>query len=534
MQLESLSKLGLPTELNQREWPNPSTFEQWQNSSTRSLEAISRRTGIGLKELAKPESLLFFGAVGLVVGGTLAHEIGTLSKGPIDHDFALRYIKENILPSVIWLTPPNELIAMASGKTAEILRNFDPAYIASLPPDQMKEMANKALSIYGSQFFRWATVGVYAVSNIVNTINIGRDANKIFKEKVLLGKESLLTWWEKLSRGNTERIIRFSGKTSDVTEYDLDQNYHILPIFEDPPLVRDIINEHSKNGNVPLYWQVDSGKYSEPTHWEGFHVKRNWLTKTARGKNVLIIEADASVGEQALALAPESADDLNLQEVTQGIRMIRQICSQDKIVPDKVFSVLLANSKQILGKGNTSNYTMRQQNDALHHADIILDAQAPLIQAIHKWIQGLPSSDEIKHVIFNTNNESYFDTVSAVLSKLGYQVLRWSPTEELPSNIPQLVYRDTTADTVETVRTLIDTQKVSSLLCCPLIDRVEGLNKFEEMKTELGEKAEGLTSVCSAKLYSDLFKLVRTWVRMGFSKRMIQEELDAEWEKYLK
>ena len=53
-----------------------------------------------------------------------------------------------------------------------------------------------------------------------------------------------------------------------------------------------------------------------------FRIGRDWLlpapSVTDAARRALVIEADSSVGEQALALGAESANDLTLQEASQG------------------------------------------------------------------------------------------------------------------------------------------------------------------------------------------------------------------------
>ncbi len=496
------------------------SFAEWQpevhpnlGNITEYMQGISRRTGIALDELKKPESLILLAAVGIVVGGTLFNEINLLNKGPFDVHFAFSYAKENVLPSFLWTSPPSELISMAAGRGADMLRNFDPAYIATLPPQEAREMANLALRFHGSQYLRWATVGVVALSQIVNMMNIGQRANETFRTNISSGKESLFSWWEKLSGQGSETIIRLAGQQSDVTEYDLANNYHIFPIYENPELITTLVRQVSQNYSRPVYWQVDTKKYGDPSSWNGLHITKENLVKARRGKkeyNVLILEADASVGEQALALAPESANDLDLQEVSQGFRMIEQLADRNKIHIDKTFRVLLTDPNQVVGSGEEGPYTLREQNEALHHADILIDAKNSLISEVAMWLQKTTPADS-KTVIFQTSNDDYFKTISKVLSKLGYKVKKWSPNSPTSPNTPHLIYLDTTADTIETTRTLIRTGKVSSENCCPLLDRINGLEKLDELKRELeGEKGQSLSGICSAKIYSDLFRLVRS------------------------
>ena len=68
----------------------------------------------------------------------------------------------------------------------------------------------------------------------------------------------------------------------------------------------------------------------------------------------MIVEADSSVGEEALALSQENNNDLNLAEVSLGFRMIERLArAQDAMKQhDKIVRVLLADeSNQIISGG---------------------------------------------------------------------------------------------------------------------------------------------------------------------------------------
>ena len=115
---------------------------------------------------------------------------------------------------------------------------------------------------------------------------------------------------------------------------------HIVPVFEDfslPSVRRTLAAARTAGSGVdtPFGWHVPDGAYSKMESWgvppptvdrdgdgtadydlsrAAFRVKREWLLPNGPGKRALVVEADSSVGEQALALGAEGADDLTLQE----------------------------------------------------------------------------------------------------------------------------------------------------------------------------------------------------------------------------
>ena len=106
---------------------------------------------------------------------------------------------------------------------------------------------------------------------------------------------------------------------------------HIVPIVEDPALVSVMVEKHSHGGFLPFAWHVGDGEYGKASSWGArspalkdladaqFRIERDWLVRVHGGdfhnldRRVLILEADSSVGEEALALGPGSANDLSVQ-----------------------------------------------------------------------------------------------------------------------------------------------------------------------------------------------------------------------------
>jgi len=85
----------------------------------------------------------------------------------------------------------------------------------------------------------------------------------------------------------------------------------------------------------------------------------------------------------------ESANDVNVQEASQGFFMLEQLARAQGVVSeqagDRVARVLLADEHFAIKTGGGGSYTQRQRCDEQDDADIFIDARSPLILAILSW-----------------------------------------------------------------------------------------------------------------------------------------------------
>ena len=90
------------------------------------------------------------------------------------------------------------------------------------------------------------------------------------------------------------------------------------------------------------------------------------------------------MGEQALALGPESANDLGVQEASQCFDMLAQLAHAQGALQsgDIVARVLLTDSNNVINTGGGHAYSHRERFDTQHDADILIDAKMPLVYAI--------------------------------------------------------------------------------------------------------------------------------------------------------
>jgi hypothetical protein len=472
-----------------------------------------------MKELTSPKNLGVIGlfAIAAIYLGT--KEASFATNLPLLDPLNIRYGIQNFLPfSAIWYSKPIDLIA----QNLHMGQQFMQELTLRLSDPSIKE---KMMDMWGWRSF---IVGFFGIGEMVNLVNSGRSQGEKYHQRVLKGRETLFT-------GNGEKRIRLAGSQSDVTEFSLLQKEreNIIPIIEDPEKMAPFIDLVTNGGKIPRVWQVDSGSYGRKHSWKGFKFSPDWLIRTneKNPKNILIIEADASVGDQALALSDESSNDLDLQEVSQAKRSLIDSAKKGKVKPDSTVVVLLANSNQTIMTGGGNKTTLKQEIQELHQADILIDAQAPLILEVLDWLKNVKSTK--KTIVFDTNNIKYFQTIKKQLGKLGWKVLdRQEKDKYDPKTTPRLVYHETTADTVDRVATLVDIQKIAPSMCCALIDKGEGLVKLNEINEKL-EKNK-IAHVCSAEIYDRLFEEVYQRLKEGEDSQAIQNSLDARFEQILR
>ena len=101
------------------------------------------------------------------------------------------------------------------------------------------------------------------------------------------------------------------------------------------------------------------------------------------------MEADSSVGDEALALVPDENLDLDHHETAQGFRMIKKQAKLRKVFDsrkgDKFVSVLIFNQKKFTSTGSGKKQNVGQLIRFFEEADIIIDAHNPLIMNILQW-----------------------------------------------------------------------------------------------------------------------------------------------------
>ena len=120
---------------------------------------------------------------------------------------------------------------------------------------------------------------------MLRAVSLSLSAGRQFSENVRLGQEPMFT-------GVEQRVIRLCGRGSGVTEVSLERyGRHVVPVFEEPAGVRELIREHSEGYRVPVYWQVSEGAYSDLASWSKFLISREFFLRTATARTLLYMEA---------------------------------------------------------------------------------------------------------------------------------------------------------------------------------------------------------------------------------------------------
>lgn len=122
-------------------------------------------------------------------------------------------------------------------------------------------------------------------------------------------------------------VIRMAGNESNVTDFSLALlgRRAVFPIFEDGqrPNVKQLLRLYSKPKGglptVPIYWQVNNGRYSHADSWDRLRIPQEWIFTTAQGEKLLVLEADATSGQQSSLSLKRTYDsrelDLDLCEL---------------------------------------------------------------------------------------------------------------------------------------------------------------------------------------------------------------------------
>lgn len=547
------------------EFPSRPRFAEWWDHH---LQAHQRKFKAAMKMVFEPRQMLTltasFGtvwAIGFYEGLMLTRDAHRNLR------FASRYGLAQIIPSIIWYTKDPVLLAQSYGlDPSVVLRTFK-----NTVGERGRVNAATRLRILQAQCIRSVIAGFLGIAQIFHLVQAFSDASDSYDDRILGGREPFFS-------GTRERVIRLAGKSSDVTNLSMMRfGDHMVPIAELPGMCKGLVDAHSKNLLRPTFWHIPNDTYGRPASWGAsrdilvsspndfdlenakFKIGREWTIPTAAdfvakrsarpsggqkivedegAQRVLIVEADSSVGEQALALGSESANDMTISEAALAFRFIEKLARRQGALRDvdRVVRVLLADSssEQMTGGGRT--YSLREHVVQQDSADILIDAKLPLLKAIVEWAErtndrrwGAEEADSKRQIFFDTSNREYFNTVRSILSSYGWEVLDGSWHESLRyKDVPVIVYDNSTAATVNTMRSLLEKKDVPPYMLCALLDQYEGQGDLNRLTCELGMEPGDVSSICSAVIYDYLFQSVRVLVRQGYSREAIQTFLDEE------
>jgi len=466
-------------------------------------------------------------------------DTGNAMYGPTDiASFVARYSLEQLLPSTVWSTQDGHLVAAAIGyggggdaaaTAASLLRQLDPA----VPSD-----ASTLLALGFCETLRSMAAGFMLLAQLVRAGAIGAQAPSVYEERVRAGREPpILITSGSSSNGAIDRpglIMRFCGKESNIISTSMRRMGHrIFPVFEEPfHKVSHLIAQHSHGHRIPVFWSVRPDRYGSSYSWEGFPVAQDCLVRTTTGKQVLVLEADATNANDPLALG-DQALDLTLDDSSQGFRRIEELYSK-RLGSNRfrTLKVYLGNALEVETSGGGHSYTLRHRVKFSKEVDVLIDSRAPILGEILKWCdrvtagkKSVLSASGKKIILFQTSSRQYFLSLQLLLEDYGYELhdpLDWHVLSELTSDgdatqsddngiesksrsllgilnaddgqspnahtlqdisrltrLPRLIYHGKTAETVNAVQALVDAGGVDAASCCALLDKEDGTRFLE-------------------------------------------------------
>ena len=391
------------------EFPQESAYERRR----RKLESSRRIAKIAADRVLEPSAIALLGASASVVVGIGAVEATLMcTELPfVSFDstaFVTRYAFEQLLPSCVWSTQDANLVATAMGYDPNILlRSLDPTNAAD---------ASSILRIQLMTFVRSMFGGFMLLAQLVRVGAIGAAAPGLYEERIRLGREPPVIPEE----GGL--IVRMCGVESDTTATSLRRmGRHILPVFELPQAVAPIVAQYSDNGRLPVFWCVQPERYGASYSWQRFPVSSKCLVKTNMGKNVLLLEADATNSDDPLSLG-DQALDLTIEDASQGFRRIQELYrSSNALPPFRTFRVFLGNSLELAKSGGGHSYTLRHRIRYAKEVDVLIDSRAPVLREVLSWCERAVTGQD-KSVLFQTNNRQYFLSLQLIMKQYGYDI----------------------------------------------------------------------------------------------------------------
>ncbi|KAI8920063.1 hypothetical protein DFJ77DRAFT_450924 [Powellomyces hirtus] len=367
---------------------------------------------------------------------------------------------------------------------------------------------------------RGMIAGYMGVASLLRLFNWTFVAGNVFRERVLAGREAPFL-------GVQGRTFRLCGRKSDTLTMSLTKDKeHVLPIIEDPAVMRQLLTKHTENGTVPIAWTVRESDYGSPSAWEGLVIDEPALLKTKNGERLLYIEADGTNSEDALRLGTASAD-LSLEDASAAFRMIEDTALVRGNLPDfQCVRVFLGDVLQKNTTGGGNEYTLRQRVRFRHEVDILVDSKLPILTKIIEWSDKVAAPGwQKRKVVFETDSQEYYHNLSTLLKTYGFTVLDISEvTAKEADQLPRLIYYRRTAGTVNALRATLDTTDNPPPLCA-VIDTKEGLDTLYHLRH--APLPPTTSVICSSEIYDATLRQIRTWCRMGYSTQEIQRELDA-------
>jgi hypothetical protein len=423
---EELVVDALPTKRNKRlpalsgkyEFPPSDTFV---DKARRRRVATTRILYMATHRVLEPPTLHLLAAsacatlgIGLVEGTLLCQEWPfweSLDAGR----FALRYSLEQLFPSVVWQTQDPKLVAIAL--------TLDPDVVLQDLSGDTPASANLLLQTGFLASSRSFFAGFMMIAQLVRAAGVSIGAFSEYEQRVQLGKEPPILTPQQQPHG---LVARLCGRDSFVTEVSMKtMGVHLFPVFEDPERVQFLVWKHSEDKRRPIYWRVQPGLYGSTYSWDRFPADRACLLQGANSEDrILILEADATNGNDPLSLDEATALDLTIDDTSQGFRRILEQYATNGMVAGRDFRTLrvyLGNSMETATTGGGHSYTLRHRVRYAKEVDVLIDSRAPVLKKILEWCETVVGAD--RKLFFQTSSREYFLNLKALLKEYGYEIL---------------------------------------------------------------------------------------------------------------
>ena len=223
--------------LDEEEFPRAS----WSDDAALSVRRWWRVTADVCGTVFDPSQLRRLGVATAAVVGIAAYEARLLSKRPHRSMFVRKYALAQVLPSVIWMTKPAELVARSAGRRAEdVLRKLGDDHASTVITNRVQNCQTLRWAalrrarfsplpprlMAGTRARRSIIAGFVFIDLILRFFDSTKAAADAFRARVLRGTEPL-------HGGVVERVPRLAGCDSDVTRVSMGRSgWHVLPVYE--------------------------------------------------------------------------------------------------------------------------------------------------------------------------------------------------------------------------------------------------------------------------------------------------------------
>ena len=466
-------------------------------------------------------------ATGTAVAWLIGAREGCLQTKKPSWYFCARYGAAQVIPSLIWGTQPATLVAHLSKTPMENIY----ANVQSMPH-------RRQLSVTRLCALRGAVAGSVLLSQVVALMGVVLTAREAYERHCKDGREPPLESSRSPMGGV---VIRMAGRESNVTDFSFATwgRRGVFPIYEEAERCRDLMRSYASPHTVPLFWAVDNGAYRRRESWKGLKIPEHWFFQTAEGKDLLVLEADATKGEndsfslQRIGLANNL--DLDLYEVAQGFDQLQALAREQHHHQEnfQVLRVLLVDKEMKHSSGGGRQSMVRDYVSELNLSDIVIDARAPLMEEMLAWLRSVTTPNMTIEgsawavhrknsetlAILETPNKDWFLSIRSALAPHGYKIIdRYDAVKygRTAAELPVMVYEQSSANTVHTIRQLVKAGIVTATKTLALTTDYEGTHRLPT----------GASSICSSRIYFQLLAWVRYQALHNKDYTEIQKDLD--------